>query len=368
MKKGTPTLLDLEGLISGKYSAVYFQRAADILAQDGKNPHVLMQIFQRNPAIVCGVDHVRELLKHCLTAEQKKEVVLKTLNDGDSVAPWETVMTLEGPYNYFAALESLYLGLLARATRAATNAREIREIVRPGIQLIFMADRYDHYAVQELDGHGVMVGGFDAVCTQSMAHIDQAPALGTISHSLIACYGGDCVEALKAFDRHMDPSVKRIALVDFTNDCVTDSLRSARALGKRLWGVRLDTAENMFDETIRKLVADGRITEEYQRHAGIGIGYGGTGVNPLLVWKVREALDAEGFQHVKIVVSGGFNVERVRIFEKYNVPVDVYGIGSSLYNGRFDYTADVVKVDAKPMAKAGRQYNHNPRLREVSLD
>ncbi|HCF90443.1 MAG TPA: quinolinate phosphoribosyl transferase, partial [Firmicutes bacterium] len=84
-------------------------------------------------------------------------------------------------------------------------------------------------------------------------------------------------------------------------------------------------------------------------------------------WKVREALDAEGFQHVKIVVSGGFDVERIRIFEKYNVPVDVYGIGSSLYHGRFDYTADVVKVNGQPMAKAGRQYNHNSRLREVSL-
>ena len=36
------------------------------------------------------------------------------------------------------------------------------------------------------------------------------------------------------------------------------------------------------------------------------------GVNERLVRKVRDALDADGFERVKIVVSGGFTVEKIR--------------------------------------------------------
>src|SRR5256886_2380634 len=90
-----------------------------------------------------------------------------------------------------------------------------------------------------------------------------------------------------------------------------------------------------------------------------------TGVNPQLVWNVRRALDGEGFQHVKIVVSGGFTVEKIRQFEEQEVPVDMYGVGSSLFQGRFDFTADVVRVEGKPLAKVGRSYQPNPRLERV---
>jgi nicotinate phosphoribosyltransferase len=90
-----------------------------------------------------------------------------------------------------------------------------------------------------------------------------------------------------------------------------------------------------------------------------------TGVNPQLVEIVRQALDREGFQNVRIIVSGGFNKERIRAFEKSNVPVDAYGIGSALLEGQIDFTADVVKVNGEPMVKAGRYYNENARLTTV---
>jgi nicotinate phosphoribosyltransferase len=91
-----------------------------------------------------------------------------------------------------------------------------------------------------------------------------------------------------------------------------------------------------------------------------------SGVNPQLVQNVRRALDADGYQHVKIVVSGGFTVEKIRQFEEQNIPVDVYGVGSSLFQGRFDFTADVVMLDGKPCAKVGRSYRPNPRLERVT--
>jgi nicotinate phosphoribosyltransferase len=83
------------------------------------------------------------------------------------------------------------------------------------------------------------------------------------------------------------------------------------------------------------------------------------------VWNVRRALDNAGFPRVKIYVSGGFTAEKIAAFERDQVPVDGYGVGSSLFQGRFDFTADVVKVEGKPCAKVGRQYRPNPRLERV---
>jgi nicotinate phosphoribosyltransferase len=157
------------------------------------------------------------------------------------------------------------------------------------------------------------------------------------------------VLAARKCAEHTDPSVRLICLVDFDNDCVGTSLAVARALGERLYGVRLDTSETIVD---RSIVAEmGRFKP--------------TGVNPQLVWNVRRALDAEGFAHVRIVASGGFTVEKIRQFEEERVPVDMYGVGSSLFQGRFDFTADVVRVNGAPCAKFGRAHRPNPRLERV---
>jgi nicotinate phosphoribosyltransferase len=88
-------------------------------------------------------------------------------------------------------------------------------------------------------------------------------------------------------------------------------------------------------------------------------------VNPQLVWNVRHALDAEGFGDVQIVVSGGFDAERVAEFEEEGVPVDAYGIGSAAYKGAFDFTADIVQVAGKPQSRAGRTQRENPKLERV---
>jgi nicotinate phosphoribosyltransferase len=68
---------------------------------------------------------------------------------------------------------------------------------------------------------------------------------------------------------------------------------------------------------------------------------------------------------VQIVVSGGFTVEKIRAFEAAGVPVDSYGVGSSLFAGQFDFTADIVRVNGKPQSKAGRRETPNPRLELV---
>ena len=139
-------------------------------------------------------------------------------------------------------------------------------------------------------------------------------------------------------------------LVDFENDSVRTALEVAEALGDDLWGVRLDTSELLVDRSLWDEMGDFRPT----------------GVNDKLVRKVREALDRAGHERVKIVVSGGFTPERIREFERTGVPVDAYGVGSSLLRGDNDFTADIVMVDGKPCAKVGRSYRPNPRLERVT--
>jgi nicotinate phosphoribosyltransferase len=123
----------------------------------------------------------------------------------------------------------------------------------------------------------------------------------------------------------------------------------AEALGDELWGVRLDTSESLVDRSIWHEMGDFRPT----------------GVNEVLVRRVREALDAAGHERVKIVVSGGFDAARIRSFEAQNVPVDAYGVGSSLLRGQNDFTADIVLVDGRECAKVGRRHRPNPRLEVV---
>jgi nicotinate phosphoribosyltransferase len=65
------------------------------------------------------------------------------------------------------------------------------------------------------------------------------------------------------------------------------------------------------------------------------------------------------------VASGGFTAARIHEFESTGVPVDAYGVGSSLIRGANDFTADVVRVDGRPCAKVGRRYSPNPRLQKV---
>ena len=80
---------------------------------------------------------------------------------------------------------------------------------------------------------------------------------------------------------------------------------------------------------------------------------------------VRRALDDAGHERVKIVVSGGFDAERITAFEAAGAPVDSYGVGSALLTGSNDFTADIVRLDGRPIAKAGREERPNPRLLRV---
>jgi nicotinate phosphoribosyltransferase len=338
--------LPVEKMREGYYSDKYFVRARDLLRKDRHRPRVTMQVFGKSHAYLGGIDEAIAILKLC--GERWDELVVHALYDGDEIAPWETVLLIEGPYDAFAVLETLYLGVLARRTRVGTNTRKVVEAARPR-QVMFFPARHDHWLVQTGDGYAAHIAGAIGVSTDAQASWWGSEGVGTVPHALIAAYGGDTVLASCKFAEHTDPSVGLITLVDFKNDCVGTSLEVARALGDRLYGVRLDTSETLVDSSVIPQMGT----------------FKPTGVSPQLVLNVRRALDAAGFAAVKIIVSGGFTVEKIRQFEERQVPVDAYGVGSSLFQGRFDFTADVVMVEGKPCSKVGRTYSPNPRLERV---
>jgi len=256
-------------------------------------------------------------------------------------------MHIIGDYTSFIHLETVYLGILARRTSIATAVRRVAEVAgsRP---VLFFSARFDHFLNQPGDGYAAKMGGASGVSTEAnTAWLAGERAFGTIPHGLIAALGGDTVKASLAFDRWIPRSVKRIALVDFENDCVKTSLAVARALGRRLWGVRLDTAREIRDRSVK------------------GKGEASKGVSPELVRNVRQALNQAGYRWVRIIVSGGFNADRIRDFVRKSVPFDAVGIGSAFLHERIEFTADIVKVNGRPCAKVGRKFRANPRLRRV---
>ena len=344
--------LPVEKMREGYYTDAYFNHTRETLLRDGFHPRVLMQVFQRGEAMLGGIDEALAILRLC--SHDWDALTVEALHDGDLIQPWETVLTIEGDYTLFAHLETAYLGVLTRRSLISTNVARVVEAAN-GKPIIFMPARHDHHRVQTGDGYaayvaGAMIGQEIGVTSDAQASWWGGRGVGTVPHALIAAYGGDTVLAARKFAAWAPPDMNIVVLVDFDNDSVRAALDVARELGPRLWGVRLDTSGQLVDRSLWDEMGD----------------FDPRGVNERLVRKVRAALDAEGFDAVRIVASGGFTVAKIEKFERLGVPVDAYGIGSSLIRGQNDFTADIVLTDGKPSAKVGRRHRPNARLQRVS--
>ncbi len=429
--------LDLEGLRRGYYSDKYFENVvavmqgirsahetfsgtpqrdlpADLSRLDVTDLRVEAQIFMRRApyAVVAGVDAALAMIKHAAGYFEGDQFVatwqtleVEALEDGavalyhghpDDVRP---VLKIRGRYQDFAVLETPILGILTRASRIATNVYEVLRVAN-GKPILFFPARFDLPEVQSVDGYAYWLAVQRYNCeygdhplTPSVSTDAQGAwwggkGGGTVPHALIASFLGDTAAAMVAFARYLPVSVPRIALVDFNNDTVGDSLATAAALwqhyraaleagdaeGQRRWtldGVRLDTSASVRDVSLS-------VDDPF-------------GVSPKLVRLVRAALDAawrawdvpdrlvEAAQAyckgIKIVVTGGFNAARIAEYEREHVPVDVYGVGSSLLrndrDSNTDFTMDVVRVQIDgvwyDVAKVGRQPNDNADLQPVDL-
>jgi nicotinate phosphoribosyltransferase len=250
----------------------------------------------------------------------------------------DVVLRITAPYRAFGLYETALLGIMAHQSGWATGARECVEAAG-GIPVISFGARHVHPLVAGRMEYAAIVGGCVGCATPAGAKLAGLSAMGTIPHALVLIFG-DTIKATQAFDRHMPKEVNRIALVDTFKDEAEESLRVAEALGKRLWGVRLDTPPER-----------GRVT-------------------PDLVKEVRARLDQAGYSWVKIVASGGITTDRIRLFLEAEAPADAFGVGSAITSHQpIDFTADIKAIEASPIAKRGRIPGEtpSPRLKKISL-
>ncbi len=413
----------IERVRAGYYSDKYFNRYVDILRKDKVHRQVFYQFFPRRDAVVAGLDEAcallrcgtgyytdpqqaetlfqqlldvdnssaaaeyhldRQSMEDCnlkriqlreqlmdLWVDKWHQLEVYALNDGDQVVKDETVMVIKGDPAYFGYLETAMLGAIARATSTATSVKKVVRAAQ-GKPIIFFSARFDHHWVQATDGYAAFKAGAFGVSTDANADYWGALGLGTMPHALIASYNGSTTEAAMAFDRHIAPEVNRVVLVDWDNDCIGTSIQvvadfyrhftgqefvpgttdPSPVIGEgrgKIWGVRFDTSGSMRDASV----------VPRDEHS--------LGVCPELVWRARQHFDQIGLANLKIMVSGGFDDEKISLFEDLGVPVDIYGVGSKLLKNKIDITADIVEVSGQPCAKVGRSKGDFSRLKPVKL-
>ncbi|WP_017185900.1 nicotinate phosphoribosyltransferase [Alkalibacillus haloalkaliphilus] len=336
----------------GWFSAVYFLKTKKIVEEHLADNVVTMQFFQKKNAVLCGTDEAIALL-HTF-ADNPEDLEIYSLQDGDKVSPYESVLTVTGRYQDFGYLEGIVDGILGRRTSVATNVYEV--VNAAGISgeqkpVIFMGDRDDHYTQQAGDGYAAYIGGSTAQATHAMNEWWGKQGIGTMPHALVQMFKGDIVKATQSY-KETFPDDELIALVDYNNDVITDSLKVAREFKDELKGVRVDTSKNMVDKY-------------FFRNQHLMGSFDPRGVNPQLIFALRKALDDEGFKHVKIVASGGFTEEKIKRFESLHVPIDMYGVGSNLLKMKIGFTGDNVLLNNEHEAKQGRKFSPNPRLEKV---
>jgi nicotinate phosphoribosyltransferase len=325
-------------ILSGESADVYFARATRILEREGLDPLVVMEVFSRGEGILCGIDEAKNLLGHVLEQADADEVVVEALDDGDRFASKEVVLRIRARYRVFGLYETAILGMMAQATGWATAARACVEAAAPQPVISFGA-RHVHPDVTDVLDYAAIVGGCVGASTPAGARLASLNPTGTMPHSLVLIVG-DTLRAAEAFDRDLEPDVPRIVLVDTFKDEAEEALRVADALGPKLYGIRLDTPSER-----------GRVTAD-------------------LVTEIRARLDQAGHHHVRIVVSGGLDPDRIRSFKEQGAPADSFAVGSYISGASpIDFTADIKEIDGRPIAKRGRipGITASPRLRRVDL-
>ncbi|SHJ81767.1 nicotinate phosphoribosyltransferase [Paramaledivibacter caminithermalis] len=319
-----------EEILNCATTDIYFLRTLDILKEMGLDKTtVTAEIFPRKPGVFAGIEEVKNILKHT-------NIEMWTLDEGDEFSPKDTVVRIKGPYREFAAYETVILGALASACGWATAAREIKEACGEKDFLCFGA-RHVHPSVAPVMERAAVIGGATGASCILAAKLLNIKPSGTLPHAAMLI-AGDTAKIAEVYDKVMPQSHNRTVLVDTFKDEVEESLRIAELLGERLYGIRVDTPSER------------------------------GGVTPGLIKELRCKLDAAGYKHVKIFVSGGLTPEKIRILSEAGA--DSFGVGSYISAASpIDMTMDIKEVEGRAVAKRGRLPGlvENPKLKRVQL-
>ena len=315
-------------IVNGLTTDVYFLRTLDILsALDLADAEVVAEIFPRKKGVFCGIDEVKNLLKD-------KPIEIWAVDEGETFDVKDTVLRIKGKYSDIAIFETIVLGMLASASGWATAASEIDEACGDKTFLCFGA-RHVHPAIAPVMERAAIIGGAMSASCILAAKLHGINPSGTVPHSAMLI-AGDTLKVAETYDKISAPDHNRIVLIDTFKDEVEEAIRIAKALNGKLYGIRLDTPSER------------------------------GGVTAGLVKEMRAKLNLEGFEYVKIFVSGGLTPEKIQILS--DAGADSFGVGSYISAASpIDMTMDIKEVNGKAVAKRGRIPGliDNPKLKKV---
>ncbi len=319
---------DPKEIKEGRLTDIYFVRTMQVLKAKKIDKWVKAEfIAKRFPedyawGVLAGIEEAAYLLKDL-------KISVRSMKEGTIFRAFESVMEIEGMYTDFGLYETSLLGLLCQASGVATKAARCKKAAGERKVISFGARRI-HPVVAPMVERNAFIGGCDGISVVKNAELIGEEPSGTMPHALILIMG-DTVEATKAFDEVIQPKVRRVSLVDTFNDEKIESIRVAEALGKKLFGIRLDTPSSR--------------RGDFQK----------------IIEEIRWELNLRGFGHVQIYVSGGLDEKRILAL---NPLVDAYGVGTSITNARvIDFAMDIVEIDGKPLAKRGKMSGSKSVLR-----
>lgn len=377
-----------------KYTDKYFTRTKQVLEAEGLNPFVRAQVFVRNgPGKIAGLNEAVDLIKNNSNLEQNGGAIY-SLKDGDVYNAKETQMVIEGRIQDFVELETLYLGVLSAGLTKVNDGTELdfKQITKKmsdvvnaanGRPVSYFGARHYHYNDDAKIAMAAFEGGAQSASTDIAAEQIGQFGIGTIPHALenIFAYkfGKDnaVVEATKAFDRVIDETVPRVALIDYNNREITDSINTKIAVPK-LAAIRVDTCGENVAQGALKQYSQTQLANFFERELNIPQEeqkyWAGNGVNISGVYALRKALDNAGQNDVGIFLTSGFgNAKKVEAFARAEDLLetklfDGLGVGQ-VYPSRTS-TMDIVAVgedrnNMTPTSKVGREYNSNNRLELV---
>jgi len=324
-----------------KYIAKYFIRSSRILELNNIDTICTMQFFQRNNNVIfCGFKEAINILKKDINFNTFK---IRYLEDGSKINSMDIVFELSGFARDIIIYEGILDGIFSRLTTISTNANSL-VLAAKNKKIIMMLDRADHFLMQPFDGYAAKIGGIVDQVTN--AHFDKWSinnnSVGTIPHSLIQIFNGDLIKTLKMFEKSF-PTDKLIALVDFNNDVIGDSIKVVKYFGTKIYGIRVDTSPNVTDIS--------QLGTKYK------------GVNSKLIKNLKNELIKLGHPDIKIIVSSGITPKKINDFEIDGAPIDYYGVGSYFLDNRINFTGDMVLRNGEECAKYGRKYRKSANLK-----
>ncbi len=375
----------------------YFTNTARIVGGHGDSD-VTFAVFMRRRVVAALEPTIRMVQRLVPSARVKR-----FYEEGEIVPSEGKMLEISGSMAQLSEVETLVLQKIGFPCVSANNSYEMCRAI-PYAAFMDMHARHGSGAEMNiLASYGAAVGSVAAKHADSSVKgfvgssqdltaplFGAASGMGTMPHALVGYTGGDVLAAMKLFAETIPEAKTLIALVDYTGEEITDSLRCARwfyetarlqELGKS-FGVRLDTHGGRFAEGLdyeKSVETVGQwlgVSGEYNIVEQVLGGRAfqldpnnilvdkvrrilfGKGVSVASIIHVRRALDNAGFAQAQIVGSSGFDPQKCQVMGAARAPLDLVGTGSFLPATLAETyaTADIIAYDGVRRVKVGREF------------